>query len=1347
MSDRSLERRIVGLPRLVLLGVVLALAAGVASVGPDPAPVSAAIQSVTKTCVPIDATTGNCSLTFTETSPVPVGGTFSISMSGPAQYIGVPQVTLPAQAICTLTVSNATSTTAIMTVTSPATGCPAGIQYALVETVQVTGAGSVIQSVTSSASGTTGQAIATGLPVVGGGLTSAKTCTLSVTPNVYNCTYTITTAGILAANSTLSVTMTGPGTFTQQPTGTASNCAGFPAFTSFTSTSYVITIQGGSCNAGAVFTVNEVVQVTATGTLTQSVVASGGGSSQATANVTFSGGGQIGASKSCSPGQVANTLVCSLAITAPGGFPANTTLTISVSGPVTLGPTITASSVGCGQTPIVGGVVANSYSVVIGVGGCVANTTITLTETITVTGNGTMTQNVSSSAGGSASTQTAVTLGQGLTSAKVCITTATPNVLTCNFAVTAPNGLPVNSTLIVQASGPVSYAGTPGVSQSGCQVNPAVAPISTGSTTYTATIGTGGCTNGATVTFSESVTVTASGTMTQTVTSSAGGSSSQQTSVTFTQQGLSSAKSCAPAGGPNSLLCSFVLTTNAGLAQGTTITVVISGPGNFAGTPSVSTNGCAVTPTVGNVVPGSTSYTATVGSGGCVANATITLTESVAVTATGTITQTATSSAGGSTSAQTPVTFTQSLGSSKSCVAGSSVNTLNCTYSITSPNGFAAGTTLTVNATGPVNFASTPGVSATLCQTTPSVNPISQGATTYTATIGAGGCTANATITFTESVRVTANGTMTQTATSSAGGSTSQETPVTFSQQLLSATKSCVTATAPAWPGATANNLFCNLTLQSVNALPAGATLTVTMAGGVASYTPNAMIANPPQFQVPAPNTNCTTPPTVTLNPPGQASYGVYTLTVGAGGCPANAVITVNEPVTVTATGTMTQNVTSSAGGSASVNTPVTFSPQQLSSSKSCSPTATANLYNCTLTVNSAISLAAATVMTVALTTNPAMGASFNATPTLTFSGCAAAPTVSAVAMGAVNYTVTMTGACNPGAVFTLVEPVLVTGAGNVILTQTTTVPGAQTIANAPVTTTVGNVQIGIVPVSVFAPQAQFGTPGVPNGQPTVTLQLSATVPAPPAGPTNGLGAWTVDVTYNPAIVQPVSCTSQVANASTECNIAPTGLPNTVRATGTAASGIVGQTTFTMALLTFRAVGPLTSTTAITINPRTLTDPTGAGLTVNITNGSVTVEGLVPDANGDGQANSVDALCILRQVAGLPVTAVCPQPLPFGDVNFDGQTSATDALCALRWVSGLPPTTACPIPLGGQPGLGGRSGQPARTPAAPAASPSPTTAPSPSPAPVPTPPPPRATPAPTPPLPPVTADPMPLPVA
>ncbi|MGI8549537.1 MAG: nidogen-like domain-containing protein [Dehalococcoidia bacterium] len=71
------------------------------------------------------------------------------------------------------------------------------------------------------------------------------------------------------------------------------------------------------------------------------------------------------------------------------------------------------------------------------------------------------------------------------------------------------------------------------------------------------------------------------------------------------------------------------------------------------------------------------------------------------------------------------------------------------------------------------------------------------------------------------------------------------------------------------------------------------------------------------------------------------------------------------------------------------------------------------------------------------------------------------------------------------------------------------------------------------------------------------------------------------------------------------------------------------------------------------------------------------------DVNGDTQVNAIDALCVLRSVAGLLATPTCPTaplaPPTVASVKIGGgQVSAVDALCILRGVARLSPTSVCP---------------------------------------------------------------------
>jgi hypothetical protein len=110
--------------------------------------------------------------------------------------------------------------------------------------------------------------------------------------------------------------------------------------------------------------------------------------------------------------------------------------------------------------------------------------------------------------------------------------------------------------------------------------------------------------------------------------------------------------------------------------------------------------------------------------------------------------------------------------------------------------------------------------------------------------------------------------------------------------------------------------------------------------------------------------------------------------------------------------------------------------------------------------------------------------------------------------------------------------------------------------------------------------------------------------------------------------------------------------------------------------------GAPTVTAAPTPTPpegATPTPPDGATPTPTAT---PVAEGLQGDADCNGVVNSVDALHVLREVAGLGAAACIER----GDVNCDGARTSVDALGILRFVAVLPPLTAPPgCPAVGQP--------------------------------------------------------------
>ena len=116
-----------------------------------------------------------------------------------------------------------------------------------------------------------------------------------------------------------------------------------------------------------------------------------------------------------------------------------------------------------------------------------------------------------------------------------------------------------------------------------------------------------------------------------------------------------------------------------------------------------------------------------------------------------------------------------------------------------------------------------------------------------------------------------------------------------------------------------------------------------------------------------------------------------------------------------------------------------------------------------------------------------------------------------------------------------------------------------------------------------------------------------------------------------------------------------------------------------------------TSTVEVTVTPSTTTaTPTGAptatpSASVTPTPGpseTPTPKALFGDMDCDGDVDAVDALAILRFVAGLPPlgqTEPCSDVGSsggvFGDLDCDGDVDAVDALAVLRFLAGLSPLT------------------------------------------------------------------------
>ncbi|OGO51523.1 MAG: hypothetical protein A2148_01185 [Chloroflexi bacterium RBG_16_68_14] len=180
-----------------------------------------------------------------------------------------------------------------------------------------------------------------------------------------------------------------------------------------------------------------------------------------------------------------------------------------------------------------------------------------------------------------------------------------------------------------------------------------------------------------------------------------------------------------------------------------------------------------------------------------------------------------------------------------------------------------------------------------------------------------------------------------------------------------------------------------------------------------------------------------------------------------------------------------------------------------------------------------------------------------------------------------------------------------------------------------------------------------------------VTLDLEALNIEPP-----GLGAWEIDVFFDPAVVTAEACDS---HPSGFCNLGVSA--NRARTVGATASGFLGDTT--LASITFRCVDEGATSLAIAVHE--LADATPGDLQpidAEVEHGAITCVVPAPppppvtpgDVNCDGRVTSRDAQLVLQLEARLIRSLPCQEN---ADVNGDGEINSVDAALILQFVAGL----------------------------------------------------------------------------
>jgi len=166
-----------------------------------------------------------------------------------------------------------------------------------------------------------------------------------------------------------------------------------------------------------------------------------------------------------------------------------------------------------------------------------------------------------------------------------------------------------------------------------------------------------------------------------------------------------------------------------------------------------------------------------------------------------------------------------------------------------------------------------------------------------------------------------------------------------------------------------------------------------------------------------------------------------------------------------------------------------------------------------------------------------------------------------------------------------------------------------------------------------------------------------------------GLGAWQIDIDYDPDVLTAVSC---VAGPGGYCNL-DFG-PSTVTIVGADADGMRGDAVLGTVRFRCNEVGASAlALTAVEFADATMAAP--QPINVDVTHGSINClepeppeEELTGDANCDGVVNSIDALIVLQYVARLRNTVPCPD---LADYNNDGRITSIDAALILQDDAGL----------------------------------------------------------------------------
>ncbi|MGB1254038.1 MAG: cohesin domain-containing protein, partial [Candidatus Promineifilaceae bacterium] len=171
--------------------------------------------------------------------------------------------------------------------------------------------------------------------------------------------------------------------------------------------------------------------------------------------------------------------------------------------------------------------------------------------------------------------------------------------------------------------------------------------------------------------------------------------------------------------------------------------------------------------------------------------------------------------------------------------------------------------------------------------------------------------------------------------------------------------------------------------------------------------------------------------------------------------------------------------------------------------------------------------------------------------------------------------------------------------------------------------------------------------------------------------PSPGVGAATVDIKYDPTILNPVACEVDPDGRfnGSACNISFGD--DIVRFSLTSSSGEAGSVN--LATITFEAVGNDGETSPLEVMLTTWADTSGSDITSATVDGSVTLQdGVLGDVNCNGTRNVIDSLFVLQYTVGSRTgnddcsLASNEIYMPLCDTNEDTNCNVIDALFIIQ---------------------------------------------------------------------------------